>query len=651
MASNPSKPPSNTPAPENQRGPSSPENQRGPSSVFGNNQWPLFIAVFLGVVLLLMNPFDRVSLNSNEIDYTTFIDDVKNRKIDAVEWKGDSLEGKYKEDSGSGQDKNFRVVVPQPALQNGLTAQLLLDHNVKQKAESTNPTLLQSLVYFLPFLLIFVIFFFIWRRTRETMNGVGFLGGFAKSPAKRYNDSATSVTFDDVAGLENAKSELQEVVAFLKNPEKFERLGGQIPKGVLLMGPPGTGKTLLARSVAGEAGVPFYSIGGSEFIQMFVGVGASRVRDMFKTALEDSPCILFVDEIDAVGRVRGAGLGGGHDEREQTLNQLLSEMDGFQPNEKVIVLAATNRPDVLDPALLRPGRFDRHITVDRPSREGRQEIFKVHSRHVPLSDNVDLKNLAAGTVGLTGADIRNVVNEAALLATRMDKDKVEMSDFEQALDRVLMGAKREEVISDKEKEITAYHEAGHALAAWHLPEADPLHKVTIIPRGRSLGVTQLLPLEDRHNIGENQLHARLTFALGGRAAEKLVFDQLSAGAENDLKQATDLARRMVTHWGMSPVIGPVAFHVGEEHPFLGRELHERSRDFSEHTATVSDSEINRILEDADKRAQHLLKTHRDQLDKLANALIEREILTQPEIEILLAESPKTSIPVENEQPS
>ena len=395
-----------------------------------------------------MNPWDRFSLNSNEIDYTTFIDDVKNRKIDEVEWKGDSLEGKYKEDSGSGQDKNFRVVVPQPALQNGLTAQLLLDHNVKQMAESTNPTLLQSLVYFLPFLLIFVIFFFIWRRTRETMNGVGFLGGFAKSPAKRYNDSATSVTFDDVAGLENAKSELQEVVAFLKNPEKFERLGGQIPKGVLLMGPPGTGKTLLARSVAGEAGVPFYSIGGSEFIQMFVGVGASRVRDMFKTALEDSPCILFVDEIDAVGRVRGAGLGGGHDEREQTLNQILSEMDGFQPNEKVIVLAATTRPDVLDPALLRPGRFDRHITVDRPSREGRQEIFKVHSRHVPLSDNVDLKNLAAGTVGLTGADIRNVVNEAALLATRMDKDKVEMSDFEQALDRVLMGAKREEVISD-----------------------------------------------------------------------------------------------------------------------------------------------------------------------------------------------------------
>jgi cell division protease FtsH len=406
----------------------------------------------------------------------------------------------------------------------------------------------------------------------------------------------------------------------------------------LLMGPPGTGKTLLARAVAGEAGVPFYSISGSEFIQMFVGVGASRVRDMFKTAKENAPCILFIDEIDAVGRVRGAGLGGGHDEREQTLNQILSEMDGFLPNESVIVLAATNRPDVLDPALLRPGRFDRHVTVDRPSREGRHAIFKVHCRNVPLADNVDLAKLAAGTVGLTGADIRNVVNEAALLATRLGKERVEMSDFEQSLDKVLMGPKREEVISGKEKEMTAYHEAGHALVALLIPAADPLHKVTIIPRGRSLGATQLLPVEDRHNISEKQLHARLTFALGGRAAEEIVFEELSAGAENDLKQATDLARRMVTHWGMSPQLGPVAFHVGEEHPFLGREIHERSRDFSEHTARIIDEEIGRILHEADQQAKRLLGTHRDQLDLLAQALVQREVLSQSEVEELLADT-------------
>src|SRR5271163_1300575 len=373
------------------------------------------------------------------------------------------------------------------------------------------------------------------RRARDQFDG-GILGSFVKSPAKRHDKSKQRTTFDEVAGLENAKSELQEIVEFLKSPEKFQRLGGRIPKGVLLNGPPGTGKTLLARAVAGEAGAPFFSISGSEFIQMFVGVGASRVRDMFKNAKDAAPCILFIDEIDAVGRVRGAGLGGGHDEREQTLNQILSEMDGFSPNESVIVLAATNRPDVLDPALLRPGRFDRHVTVDRPNLKAREAIYKVHSKNVPLADDVDLHRMASGTVGLTGADIQNLVNEATLFATREGKDKVDMQDFELARDKVLMGAKREEVLTGKEKEMTAYHEAGHALLAWIVPGADRVHKVTIIPRGRALGVTQLLPDEDRLNIGEQELRARLVFMLGGRAAEKLVFDEYSAGAENDLKQ-------------------------------------------------------------------------------------------------------------------
>jgi cell division protease FtsH len=485
-----------------------------------------------------------------------------------------------------------------------------------------------------------LIFGFVWvmfRRAREQFMGGGILGGFSKSPAKRYETDGKPITFADVAGLEGVKHDLEEVVEFLKNPEKFQRLGGRVPKGILLMGPPGTGKTLLARAVAGEAGVPFFSISGSEFIQMFVGVGASRVRDMFKTAKEASPCILFIDEIDAVGRVRGAGLGGGHDEREQTLNQILSEMDGFSQNEAVIVLAATNRPDVLDPALLRPGRFDRHITVDRPNHKGRLAIFKVHVREVPLADNVDLERLASGTVGLTGADIRNLVNEAALWATRAGKDNVDMDDFEHARDRVLMGPKREEVLIGKEKTMTAMHEAGHALLAWIVPGADRVHKVTIIPRGRSLGVTQLLPEEDRLNIGESELHGRLCFMLGGRAAEKLIFDEYTAGAENDLMQATRLARRMVTAWGMSQRLGPVAYRTSEEHPFLGKEIYEQ-REFSEHSAQLIDEEVAKILHAAAERATTLLTKHRDQLEKLSGALERQEVLDEMEIEQLLGPS-------------
>ncbi len=510
------------------------------------------------------------------------------------------------------------------------------------RVETSSPQATNTFVWItllLPTFVIVGLIYFMMRRARDQFDG-GILGSFVKSPAKRHDKSKQRTTFDEVAGLENAKSELQEIVEFLKNPEKFQRLGGRIPKGVLLVGPPGSGKTLLARAVAGEAGVPFYSISGSEFIQMFVGVGASRVRDMFKTAKENSPCILFIDEIDAVGRIRGAGLGGGHDEREQTLNQILTEMDGFSPNESVIVLAATNRPDVLDPALLRPGRFDRHVTVDRPTRKGRLDILKVHTRNIPLDGDVELDSIARGTVGMSGADLANLVNEAALLATRENKDKVDMRDFDAAHDKIIMGAKREEIITEKDKRLTAYHEAGHALVAWMTPNADPVHKVTIIPRGRALGVTQFLPEEDRVGINESEVLADLAVALGGRAAERLVFNDLTAGAANDLKNATRLARMMVTQWGMSERIGPVFFRASEEHPFLGREMSE-TRDHSEHTAQLIDEEVSRILREADERAYRLLEVHRDDLERLTDALIEREVLTVSEIEELIGKRVRT----------
>jgi len=504
------------------------------------------------------------------------------------------------------------------------------------RIEGNPPNSANSLVMMLWLLPTFVILGFIYlmmRRARDQFDG-GILGSFVKSPAKRHDKSKQRTTFDEVAGLENAKSELQEIVEFLKSPEKFQRLGGRIPKGVLLIGPPGSGKTLLARAVAGEAGVPFYSISGSEFIQMFVGVGASRVRDMFKTAKENSPCILFIDEIDAVGRIRGAGLGGGHDEREQTLNQILTEMDGFAPNESVIVLAATNRPDVLDPALLRPGRFDRHVTVDRPTRKGRLEILKVHARNVPLAADVDLDKIARSTVGMSGADLANLVNEAALLATRENKSAVDNQDLDGALDKVILGAKREEVITKKDKRATAYHESGHALVSWLTAKSDPVHKVTIIPRGRALGVTQYMPEEDRVSYNESQIQARLDSLMGGRAAERLIYDDPSTGAAEDLKQATRLARLMVTQWGMSERVGPVFFRASEEHPFLGREMSEL-RDHSENTAQLIDEEVARILRDADDRAFHLLEEHRDELERVTEALIEREVLTERELEEII----------------
>ncbi|PHQ31789.1 ATP-dependent zinc metalloprotease FtsH [Rhodopirellula bahusiensis] len=488
----------------------------------------------------------------------------------------------------------------------------------------------------LPLAIFFFIFMMI-RRTRNDMMGGGFLSGFSKSPAKKFEATDKVITFSDVAGLEGVKADLQEIVDFLKTPEKFQKLGGQVPKGVLLNGPPGTGKTLLARAVAGEADVPFFSVNGSEFIQMFVGVGASRVRDLFKTAKEQSPSIIFIDEIDAVGRQRGAGLGGGHDEREQTLNQILGEMDGFGGAQAVIVIAATNRPDVLDPALLRPGRFDRHVTVGRPTMKGREEIFKVHVRDVPLGDDVDLRRLAAGTVGLTGADIRNMVNEAALWAARGDKKIVEMSDFDYARDKILMGAKREEVLLDSEKEKTAYHEAGHTLTAWHLEGSHIVHKVTIIPRGRALGVTQYVPNEDRLSMSKKELEHQLIVLLGGRAAEKIIYTETCVGAENDLERATSIARRMVTHWGMSPKIGPVSYKTSDEDPFLGREIHQQ-RQFSEHTQELIDEEVARILMEADQKAEQLLREHRGQLETITRALLDREELNEVELTELIGPS-------------
>lgn len=484
-------------------------------------------------------------------------------------------------------------------------------------------------------IVVIVLFF---RRSREGgMMGGGFLSSFTRSTAKRYEPSDQHVTFDDVAGLEGVKADLQEIVEFLKAPEKFQKLGGRVPKGVLLNGPPGTGKTLLARAVAGEAGVSFFSVNGSEFIQMFVGVGASRVRDLFATAKEHSPAIVFIDEIDAVGRQRGAGLGGGHDEREQTLNQILGEMDGFSPNDSVIIMAATNRPDVLDPALLRPGRFDRHITVGRPTLKGREEIFKVHVRDVPLDNDVDLHRLAEATVGLTGADIRNVVNEAALWAARQDKSRVSMEDFDYARDKVLMGAKREEVMLPSEKEKTAYHEAGHTLAAWFLPGAQRVHKVTVIPRGMSLGSTQILPSEDRMNMSESEIRDQLVVLLAGRAAEKIIYDETSVGAENDLERATSLARRMMSHWGMSHKLGPVSYKLSDSDPFLGREIHQQ-RQFSERTQETIDAEIGDTLRGADRRATDILHQRREELERLKDALIEREELDEKELTELIGPS-------------
>ncbi|OJW04206.1 MAG: cell division protein FtsH [Planctomycetales bacterium 71-10] len=637
---------------------------RKPNGAAGPPTPPWLWAVLLAGFAFIFYQF--VPPTETPVSYAPwFLDQVEAENIKSVSLMGVEIQGelreprKYRSSPTSNNEievRKFITYFPSDEAVQPIVEKL----SAKPKKAGVEPVRIESspanqvwgmvwMLFLLPMLLALGFIYLMMRRARDQFDG-GILGSFVKSPAKRHDKSKQRTTFDEVAGLENAKAELQEIVEFLKNPEKFQRLGGRIPKGVLLVGPPGTGKTLLGRAVAGEAGVPFYSISGSEFIQMFVGVGASRVRDMFKTAKENSPCILFIDEIDAVGRIRGAGLGGGHDEREQTLNQILTEMDGFSPSESVIVLAATNRPDVLDPALLRPGRFDRHVTVDLPTKKGRLEILKVHARNVPLAADVDLERIARNTVGMSGADLANLVNEAALLATREDKAAVDDKDMEAALDKVILGAKREEVITDRDKRATAYHEVGHALVGWLTPRSDPVHKVTIIPRGRSLGVTQFMPEEDRVSYHESQILARLYTAMGGRAAERLIYNDLSTGAAQDLDHATRLARKMVTQWGMSERVGPVSFRSSSEHPFLGREMSE-PRDHSEHMQQIIDEEVGRILREAEQHAYNLLDENRDALERVTEALIEKEVLTESELTSLIGQRPVVAEPGSNSVPA
>lgn len=488
----------------------------------------------------------------------------------------------------------------------------------------------------LPWILIIAFWIIIMRRMQSGgAGGSKNIFSFGKSKAKLLSESATKVTFQDVAGADEAKEELSEIIEFLKTPAKFQKLGGKIPRGVLLLGPPGTGKTLLARAVAGEAGVPFFSISGADFVEMFVGVGASRVRDLFEQGKKNAPCIIFIDEIDAVGRHRGAGLGGGHDEREQTLNQLLIEMDGFEQNNGVIIIAATNRPDILDPALLRPGRFDRQVVVDRPDVKGREGILKVHTRKTPLSKDVILDILAKGTPGFSGADIANLVNEAALLAARKNSDIVTMKDFEEAKDKVMMGTARKSlIISDREKKTTAYHESGHVIVAKMIPESDPVHKVTIIPRGRALGVTTYLPIDEKHTYSKEYLEAMITYAMGGRAAEKIIFNEYTTGASNDIERATGMARKMVCEFGMSEKLGPITYGQKQEEIFLGREISQH-RDYSESTQILIDDEVKKIVQSGMDKAERILNENADKLHKMSEALLEREILDSAEIDMIM----------------
>ncbi|MCD6161080.1 MAG: ATP-dependent zinc metalloprotease FtsH [candidate division Zixibacteria bacterium] len=578
---------------------------------------------------------------SIEITYSEFIDQIKAGNVVKVTFIEKVIKGEFvaeysKNVNGrqvSGLKFKSRVPFEDPNL-----VELLEKNKVAIEAE-TSQHWGGLLITALPWLILVFWMMFMLRQ----MQGGGPKGlfSFGKSRAKLLSGQRIKVTFDDVAGADEAKQELQEIIEFLKEPAKFQKLGGKIPKGALLLGPPGSGKTLLARAIAGEADVPFFSMSGSDFVEMFVGVGASRVRDLFDQGKKNAPCIIFIDEIDAVGRHRGAGLGGGHDEREQTLNQLLVEMDGFESNEGVILLAATNRPDVLDPALLRPGRFDRQIVVDQPDVKGREGILKVHVRKINIDDKVDLKVLARGTPGLSGADLANLINEAALLAARKNHNKVLTEDFDEAKDKVMMGTERRSmVITPEEKKTTAYHEAGHVLVGKLIPGSDPIHKVTIIPRGLALGVTHYLPVDEKHNLSKEYLEIKMVHLLGGRVAERLIFGQLTTGAGNDLEQATGLARKMVCNWGMSDKIGPLTFGKKEEHIFLGKEL-SKPRDYSEQTAMDIDSEIKKIVLKAQAKAEKLLSGNTDKLHILAEALLERECLTGEEIDDVLKENDQT----------
>lgn len=626
------------------------DNQGGPNKPDGDFDWSKILravfswgAVIIAAVIVMQ--FMRADETAaTEITYTKYeqllssdkVSEIKVIKVDVNDYR---IEGKLKQEEKILIDeqyvnvKDFAVTTVEPFLEE--QRKVWNSKDIPFTFEKESNEWLTVLLGFLPWILIIGVWILFMRRMQGGAGGQRGIFNFGKSRAKLVSESSTKITFKDVAGADEAKQELEEIIEFLKEPSKFQKLGGKIPRGVLLLGPPGTGKTLLARAVAGEAGVPFFSISGADFVEMFVGVGASRVRDLFDQGKKSAPCIIFIDEIDAVGRQRGAGLGGGHDEREQTLNALLVEMDGFEQNSGVIIIAATNRPDVLDPALLRPGRFDRQVVVDRPDVKGREGILKVHTRKIPLESDVNLRTIAKGTPGLAGAELANMVNEAALLAARKDRKKVSMHDFEEAKDKVMMGMERKSmIISEDEKRLTAYHEIGHVLVARMIPESDPVHKVTIIPRGRALGLTTYLPVDEKHTYAKEYLEATITYALGGRAAERIVFDRYTTGAGNDIEKATNLARKMVCEWGMSDLLGPLAYGENEEEIFLGREITKHSN-YSEATARDIDSEIKRIVTECMERAEQILKDNIEVLHKLSQELLEREILDSEEIDKII----------------
>ena len=609
----------------------------------------IFWVFLLLLSISLFQYYSRSTRDVLTITYTEFMQQLEESNVKKVTLVEKDIQGEFArkiskttgKQTGSFAKFDLHIPFEDPSLLEKLEAK-----NVEIDAEPPRTNWSAIIFTSLPWLILIVFWLFMLRQMQGGPKG---LFSFGKSKAKLLSGDRPKVTFQDVAGADEAKEELQEIIEFLRDPGKFQKLGGKIPKGALLLGAPGTGKTLLARAIAGEADVPFFSMSGSDFVEMFVGVGASRVRDLFDQGKKNAPCIIFIDEIDAVGRHRGAGLGGGHDEREQTLNQLLVEMDGFESNEGVILLAATNRPDVLDPALLRPGRFDRQIVVDIPDKKGREGILRVHTRKIPLSQDVNLSVLARGTPGLSGADLANIVNEAALLGARRNRDKVTMQDFEDARDKVMMGTERRSlVISEEEKKLTAYHESGHALVGKLIPGSDPVHKVTIIPRGLSLGTTHYLPVDEKHTHSRKYLETKLLDMMGGRVAEKLVFDELSTGAANDIERATALARKMVCEWGMSDKLGPLTFGKKEEQIFLGREI-ATHRDYSEHTAQEIDKEVRRIVEEAEAKATELLSANQDKLHTLAKVLLEREILDGEEIDRILRGEKLEPVKLETEK--
>ncbi|TYB31803.1 MAG: ATP-dependent metallopeptidase FtsH/Yme1/Tma family protein [Candidatus Mcinerneyibacterium aminivorans] len=590
----------------------------------------IWIILFF-VVLLLFHFIEKWQSDTKvaEITYSEFIEYIENDNISTVEIQEMKVEGNFKKSLANGAQK-FETIIPK---NDRLAIEKLLNKNSNIKIEEpSSGDFKLFLIYVLPTIIIFVVFIYFIRRMQGKGNQAF---NFGKSKAKMIGKGDVDVTFDDVAGCDEAKEELEEVIEYLKSPKKFQKLGGKIPKGILLVGPPGTGKTLLSKAVAGEANVPFLSLSGSDFVEMFVGVGASRVRDLFQKAKKHSPSIIFIDELDAVGRARGAGLGGGHDEREQTLNQLLGEMDGFERNEGIIVLAATNRPDVLDKALLRPGRFDRQVVVDMPDVNGREKILKIHTKNKPLAEDVDLKIIAKSTPGMSGADLANMANEAALLAAKEGKQEIEMEDVEEAKDKVLMGKPRKSlVISDEEKKRIAYHEAGHTYIGRLMLEQEPVHKVTIVPRGKSMGATHFLPMDEKHIYPKSYLVAQLHRMFAGRATEDVIFNEVSTGAQDDINRATSIARKMVSNWGMSDEIGPLSFGRKKEHVFLGRDLGTQ-KDISEETARRVDEAVETIVKEAYMKTKKMIEEGKDKIEKIAQALIEKEVLNSDEIDELL----------------